>query len=177
MKRNNIKEKIKGYFFVCPSSRLRVRQMEKELNLPLPSVIRYAYELEKEGILKKIKTGNVVFYSADRASENFLLEKKLYNLKSIFQSGLADYLIQQYSNPAVAVFGSYSKGEDTETSDIDLYIETASNKKLSFEKYENCLQRRIQLFVHKTIKEVKSKELANSVINGVIINGYIEVFT
>lgn len=177
MKRNNIKEKIRKYFFIQPNAKLRVRQIEKELKLPLPSVIRYVNELEKEGILKRIKTGNVVFYSGDRASKNFLLEKKIYGLRSIFQSGLIDYLIQQYSNPALILFGSYSKGEDIETSDIDIYIETPSNKKLSIEKYEKALQRKIQLFVHKNIKEIKSKELANNIINGIVINGYLEVFT
>jgi len=53
MKTYNIKEKIKEYFFMNPTAKLRVRQMERELKLPLPSVIRYCRELEKEGILRK----------------------------------------------------------------------------------------------------------------------------
>jgi hypothetical protein len=52
MKRKNIniKEKIKDHFFMNPTLRIRVRQLEKALKLPLPSVIRYCRELQKEGI-------------------------------------------------------------------------------------------------------------------------------
>ena len=51
----NIKDKIKEYFFVNPTVKVRVRQIERELKIPLPSAIRYVKELEKEGILKNEK--------------------------------------------------------------------------------------------------------------------------
>ena len=72
MKTKNIKEKVKEYFFINPSAKLRVREIERELKLPLPSVIRYCKELEKEEILKKVKIRNVLFYTADRSSKEFL---------------------------------------------------------------------------------------------------------
>ena len=92
MIRKNIKERIKEYFFLNPTAKLRVRQIEKKLKLPLPSVIRYCREFEKEGILTTIRIGNIVFYTADRASSKFLLEKKLFNIKRVYDSGLVDYL-------------------------------------------------------------------------------------
>ncbi|MBI2109604.1 hypothetical protein HYT58_00325, partial [Candidatus Woesearchaeota archaeon] len=52
MKVRNIKEKIKESFFINPTVKLRVRQIERKLEIPLPSAIRYIKELEKEGILK-----------------------------------------------------------------------------------------------------------------------------
>ena len=61
MKRKDIKQSIKEYFFINPSSNLRVRGIERTLKLPLPSVIRYCKELEKEEILTIVKTGNVSF--------------------------------------------------------------------------------------------------------------------
>jgi len=176
MKRNNIKERIKEHFFVNPTIKLRVRQIERELKLPLPSVIRYTKELEKEGILKKTSISGVLTYSADRISKNYLIEKKMFNIKSLYKCGLIDYLIDELYNPVIATFGSYSRGEDIETSDIDIYIETPSDKKLHLEKYEKMLKRKIQMFIHKDILKVKNKELANNILNGVVLNGYIEVF-
>lgn len=176
MKRYNIKEKIRGYFFVNPSIKLRVRQMERELKIPLPSLIRYVNELEKEEFLKKIKIGNVVFYSADRASKNFLLEKKLFNIKSLYNSGLIGFLVIELSNPVIVVFGSYSKGEDTENSDIDLYIETPSKKEVKLEKFEKILKRKIQIFSHQSIRKINNSHLANNILNGVNLNGFIEAF-
>lgn len=171
-----IKEELMKYFFVNPSARLRVRHIEKNLRLPLPSVIRYCRELKKEGLLTTIKTGNVVFYTADRASNNFILQKKLFNIKQVFEVGLIDYLKKELSNPPVILFGSYAKGEDIENSDIDLYIETYSKEGIDLSSFERALNRKIQVFRHKSIKEVRNKHLANNIINGIVLNGFIEVF-
>lgn len=176
MKRKNIKEKIREYFFINPTAKLRVREIERVLDLPLPSIIRYCKELEKEGILAIQKTGNVVFYTANRTHENYLLEKKLYNIKSLYVSGLIEFLKTDLINPVIILFGSYSKGEDIEKSDIDLYIETSSKKELLLKKFESKLKRKIQIFKHKSINEIKNIHLSNNIINGVILNGFIEVF-
>jgi|SRR3989344_6179171 len=176
MKRKDIKQTIKEYFFVNSAAKLRVREIERTLKLPLPSVIRYCRELEKESILTIIRMGNVKFYTADRGSEKYLLEKKLYNIKKIYESGLIEYLKRELSNPPIVLFGSFAKGEDTEESDIDLYIETPSKKKASLEKYEKLLKRRIQVFKHNNLNEISNPHLANNIINGMTLNNFIEVF-
>ena len=175
MKRNNIKQTIQEYFFINPTAKLRVREIERALKLPLPSVIRYCRELEKEDILAIAKTGSVAFYTASR-SETYLLEKKLYNIKRLYGSGLVNYLKIELSNPAIVLFGSYAKGEDTEDSDIDLYVETPSTKQLDLEKFKKVLKRDIQIFRHKSLNEITNPHLANNIINGITLNNYIEVF-
>lgn len=177
MRTKDIKTTLKEYFFLHPTIKLRVRQIERELKVPLPSVIRYTKELEKEGLLKSTKIANITTYSADRASKTFLLEKKLFNIHQLNTSGLLDFLLEELSNPTIVMFGSYAKAEDVENSDIDLYIETLSKKKINLEKYEKILQRKIQLFIYKNIHELENKELANNIINGILLNGFMEVFT
>ncbi len=172
----NIKDTIKEHFFLNPTAKLRVREIERTLKLPLPSVIRYCKELEKEGIMKTIKTGNIVFYAADRTNEIYLLEKKLFNIKQIHISGLLDYIRETLSNPVIVLFGSYAKGEDTETSDIDLYIETPSEKSINLYKFEKMLQRKIQVFKYGNIRKIPNNHLANNIINGITLNNYLEVF-
>ena len=176
MKRKDIKQTIREYFFVNPTAKLRVREIERTLKLPIPSVIRYCKELEKESILTTIKTGNVNLYTANRGSEKYLLEKKLYNIKKIYESELIEHLRRELSNPPIVLFGSFAKGEDTEESDIDLYIETPSKKDISLEKFEDKLKRKIQVFRHKNIKEISNPHMANNIINGITLNNYIEVF-
>jgi predicted nucleotidyltransferase len=172
----NIKNTIKEYFFNNPSEKLRVRQVERKLKLPLPSVIRYVSELVEERILKSEVISNIRLFSADASSKKFLIEKKLHNIKLIYDSGLIDYLVEEYSSPPVIVFGSYSRGEDIESSDIDLYIETPSSKKPNLEKFEKLLHREIQVFIHKKIGEIANKELVNNIINGVNLNGFLEIY-
>ena len=172
----DIKRKIKEFFFMNPTAKMRVRQLERVLGLSLPSVIRYCKELSKEGILKTLIIGNVKFYTADRSNEIFLLEKRIFNLKQIYISGLIKYLREELSNPTVVLFGSYSKGEDVEDSDIDIYIETLSKKKLNTKKFEKILQRKIQIFRFKNIKQIPNKKLADNIINGITLNGFLRVF-
>ncbi|MFH1589861.1 MAG: nucleotidyltransferase domain-containing protein [archaeon] len=172
----DIKNKIAEYFFLNPTIKLRVREIERKTKTALPSVIRYTRELEEEDILKSQNISNVKLYSADRASKKFLLGKKIYNLKRVFNTGLVNYLIKEYDNSPIILFGSYSKGEDIEDSDIDLYIESPSKTKAKIEKYEKELQRDIQIFKYNKFKEIENKELANNIINGTILHGFIEVF-
>ncbi len=176
MKRKNIKQAVRDYYLLNPCAKLRVREIERAIKRPLPSVIRYCKELAKEGILTIEKTGNTVFYTADRTNENYLLEKKIYNLRSVHESGIIDYLKQELSNPPVVLFGSFSKGEDIETSDVDLYIETPSKKELHLERFEKFLRRKIQAFRQKSINELSNPHLANNIINGITLNSYMEVF-
>mgnify|MGYP001570880852 CR=1 FL=1 len=177
MKINNIsiKERIKEHFFINPSSKMRVREIERKLKLPLPSVIRYCKELKAEEILMQILLGNSSFYTADKSNANFLLEKRLFNIKSIYRYNLIEFLRGELSNPSIIVFGSYSKGEDIEDSDIDLYIETSSKKEVNLAEFEKKLSRKIQLFRHKNIAKIKNNNLINNIMNGISLNGFVEV--
>tara|TARA_Y100000310_G_C20575184_1_gene760054 strand:- start:372 stop:905 length:534 start_codon:yes stop_codon:yes gene_type:complete len=176
MIRKDIKSTIKEYFFENPTSKLRVRQIEKKLKLPLPSIIRYCKELKEESILTTLETENVIFYTADKTNKAFLLEKKLFNIKKVYTSDIIDHLKKELNNPIIILFGSYAKGEDIEESDIDLYIETPSQKKIILDKYEKYLNRKIHILKHKNINEIKNKNLANNILNGITLNKYIEVF-
>src|SRR3989338_10317430 len=115
----NHKETIKKYFFDFPTARLRVREIERELAMPLPSVIRYVKELVDGKIVVPFTIGKTVFYTAARTERKFVIEKKLHNIKKLYDSGLVEALVEEYNNSPIIVFGSYSRGEDGETSDID----------------------------------------------------------
>lgn len=176
MNSKSIKEQLREYFFIHPTQKLRVRQIEREVKITLPSAIRYARELEKEGILQTTTIGEMMLYSANRTSSEFLLQKKLFNIYQLHHSGLVEYFKQQYAAPTVILFGSYCKGEDIENSDIDIYIETPSKKNIDVVKYHKTLHRNIQIFKYRSIKDIENKELANNIINGVKLLGFIEVF-
>lgn len=169
------KSVICEHFFSFPNAKMRVRGIERELGLSLPSVIRYCRELCNEGILSTVTVGDVVFYTADKASAQFRFAKRLHNLRILYVSGIMEHLRSILSNPTIVVFGSYARGEDDETSDIDIYIETASNKRLDLLRFEKVVRRDIQIFRHFSLHEIKNRHLANNIINGVVLNGAIVV--
>jgi len=175
MRQHNVKQRLLEHFFQNPTGRYRVRQLERELGLALPSVIRYTGELVDEGFLGKEVIGDTTFFIADRTSASYLLGKLLYNLRSLHASGLIEHLRRIYDNPTLVVFGSYARGEDIETSDVDLYVETPHKKIGDLTSFEERLGRRIQPFVYANIRSVENMRLANNIINGITLSGFMEV--
>jgi len=175
MIKKSIKQRLMEHFLSKPSDRLRVREIEKKLKIPLPSVIRYCRELADENILATQDIGKIHLYTANRTSQDYVFEKKIYNLKILHESGLIEYLKQEQSNPGIVLFGSYAKGEDAEDSDIDLYIESKAKSELGLEKYEKLLRKKIQIIRAASLKEIGNPHLANNIINGITLSGFIEV--
>ena len=175
MKRKDTKQIIKEFFLLNPNFRLRVREIERELNLSLPSVIVSVKQLVEDELLQIVKIGNVVFYQANRSNEKYVFEKKLFNLRLLKNSGLIEYLKYNYSNPTIVLFGSFMKGEDIEISDIDIFIETSDKKELNLEKYEIFLKRKIQTFKSKNFLSITNKDLANNIANGIVLNSFLKV--
>lgn len=176
MRARDIRQRIKEYFLINPTARLRVRQIERLVKVPLPSAIRYTKELEKEGILKSETIAGIKLYSAARMTEKYALEKKLHNIRRLHESGLIKHIEERYHSSAIILFGSCTKGEDTEKSDVDLYVETPLECREDLGKFEKIINLRVQLFCHKNIREIKNEHLANNILNGIILSGYIEVF-
>ena len=175
MRQRNVKQRLLEHFFQNPTGRYRVRQLERELGLALPSVIRYTGELVDEGYLGKEVIGNTTFFIAGRTSEKYLLGKMLYNLRSLHASGVVEHLRRIYDNPTLVVFGSYARGQAIETSDIDLYVETPNKNIGDLASFEERLGRRIQPFVYANVRSVENEHLANNIINGITLNGFVEV--
>jgi predicted nucleotidyltransferase len=175
MKIKSNKEKLQEHFFVHPTSTLRVREIERATGLPLPSITKYLKELLTEGILQEKIVGKTKFYTANRGANSYRNKKILFNIQTIFEAKLIEHIIKEYHNPAIRLFGSYAKGEDTEDSDIDIYVQTPL-KTIKLDTYEQQLKKKIHVFAYKSIRDIENIELANNIMNGIPLNGYIEVF-
>jgi len=162
-------------FFEQPSNKFNVREVARLVKISPATASKKLQELAKISILKQEKERMLLFYRANLESDLYKDMKAFYNIRKIKESGLLDELNKFYFKPTVVFFGSASKGLDTETSDLDLLI--LSEKKAGFpqmEKFEKKLRKSLQLFVFKTIKEIKNKELINSIINGVVLQGELK---
>ena len=90
-------------------------------------------------------------------------------------ASLVFYEIENKTNPDVIVlYGSASKGEDVEDSDLDLFI-IAKEKPINLERFEKELNRKIHIIFENSLKRV-SKEFLNNLINGIVLYGYLKVF-
>mgnify|MGYP001180836169 CR=1 FL=1 len=156
--------KVAGIFFAEPTKVHFIKEISRKINLAHTSVKKHILELIDLGLAEP---SFLVFkgYKAKRENPDFLFYKKINNLIMLKNSGLTEELKEHYPK-AIILFGSYDKGEDIETSDIDIFID---GKKFSIklEKYEKYLSRKI----HLVFKEEAAKNLLESIKQGQILFG------
>jgi len=179
MLQKNNRDKILKIFFDNPIPKgigFQLREISRISKIAPPSVKKYLKELDENKLIiqKKHRTQNYPIYYANQDYEYFRFLKKINTLKEIKESSLLDYLNDNLMPNLIILFGSASKGEDLEDSDIDLFIE-CNDKKLDLSKFETKLYRKINLFLSKDFNKL-SKELKNNLINGIILKGYLKVY-
>ena len=171
--------KILMIFFEDPSPKgigFQLREISRKVEVAPPSVKKYLNELEKEGLVMKIKHrihGYPVYY-ANRDNEEFKFLKKVDIIMKIKESGLLKYLSENCMPDVIILFGSASKGEDLKESDLDLFV-LSDKEKIDLSLFEKKLNKKINIFFDNNFNKL-SKELRNNIINGVILKGYLKVF-
>lgn len=165
-------------FFQYPTKNFSVREISRRINLAHTSVKNNLKKLENSKLIKEKKekknTRIFPYYCANYQNKRFTKEKKYYNLKSLEESKLIDYINNQIMPKCIVIFGSFQIGEDIENSDIDVFVES-EEEKLDINRFEKKLNRKIQLHFRKSFNNLP-KELKNNIINGIVISGFLEVF-
>ena len=168
--------KVAIVFFNEPTKQHYLKEISKKANIAHTSVITHLTELKKQKIIietrEKKGKRTFPFYTANIDSDDYKTYKKLINQIQLEESNLINFLKDTCMPKTIIVFGSYQKGEDTETSDIDIFLE-CKKKELQLNTYETKLKRKIQLHFKDNFKEYPG-ELQNNIINGTVLRGYLE---
>ena len=162
-------------FFESPNREFNVREIARILKIAPATASKELKNLKNESLLKERKDRNFNFYRADMESEYYRDLKFFYNIRKIKESGFIDSLNKYYLKPTIILFGSASHGMDTETSDFDFLI--LSEKIKDFPEsnhFEKKLNRKIQIFIVKDIKDLKNDHLINNILNGIVLQGEIK---
>ena len=152
-------------FFTEPTKVHYIKEISKKINLAPTSVKKHIQELVKEGFIEETDKEIFKGYLARRDNPEFIFYKKISNLISVRLSGLTECLKEHYPK-SIILFGSYDRGEDIETSDIDLFVDSKKIK-INTEKFEKYLKRNI----HIVFKEEAEKSLMGSINQGTILFG------
>ncbi|MBI4163447.1 MAG: nucleotidyltransferase domain-containing protein, partial [Candidatus Aenigmarchaeota archaeon] len=116
-------ESVLSVFVEDPERKYNVRELARITDITPSSASKYLSLFSKEGFLLKKRERNMVLFSANTESSVFRDFKVYYNIKKIRSSGLIGFIEKELNYPeAIILFGSYSKGENTKKSDIDLFI-------------------------------------------------------
>ena len=160
------------------SMRAGERFSQRELSISLkvsPTAISNAMKnLVDKGLIKTEKTKTINFISFNRENLRAIELKRVENLKQIYISGLSEFLKEQLAGSTLLLFGSYAKGEDTKTSDIDIAVIGRKQKPLNLKAFENTLNRKINLNFYESWNDIH-KHLKNSILNGITLNGGVDL--
>ena len=166
----NVVQKVLQVFLKSPSASFHLRQLSRLLRKSLPTIMSATDALASEKLIIKTKGKVVTTLRANKESDYFIRWKRIHNLELIYESGILDFLIWKYNHPqTIVVFGSFSRGEDIETSDVDIAVNTGKKLKLDLSAYEHSLKRRISM--HEIVFSRQGKEFKASLMNGIVMEG------
>jgi len=158
-----------GIFFENCYKEISVREYARKIKISPPTASKILKNLAKQKLLIKKSERGFLFFRINQ--EN----KSMQNLSRIYWENKINPLINSLENSspkAIVLFGSLSKLETTENSDIDIAIFGTSKEKLNLEKFEKEFKRKIQLFYYDSLEKV-NKELKLNIINGYLLRGYL----
>lgn len=155
------------------------KEISNKLKLGPPSTKKYIDELKGDGIIIEKKFGGRNLYRANRENRKFRFFMIFDTAMKLETCGLIEFLNKAYGYPTIILFGSYSRGEATEESDIDIAIITESDKEIDIGDYKNVLKREVHLFNFKNeeIKKMRkdNASLYDGLINGFVLSGRLDV--
>jgi len=153
---------------------LNQREIAKKLNVSPTAIAKALQDLEKRGLVlnKKDKTMNLNLVELNRDKEGVINLKRIENLKMFYESGVVNYLEEKFPGSVIILFGSYSYGEDTTQSDIDIAIIGCKEKEMNLDKFEDLFEKEIRINFYESFGKIH-KHLRSNIFNGIVLSGRI----
>ncbi|MBI4739848.1 nucleotidyltransferase domain-containing protein [Candidatus Woesearchaeota archaeon] len=158
-------------FFHDNYRRINIREYARLQRISPPSASKLLFQFEKEGLLKKEVDRRYIYFVANRENKVFVDLLRVYWYLTLKKAGLVEHLEREFVQPLIVLFGSLSKAEATQESDIDIAVFSASRKKVDLVPFERRIKRTIQILTFPRSEDVKNKELLKNIMNGFIISG------
>ena len=172
----NLQQGILELLFKRAGTSLNQNQIAKLLKVSQPAVTKAIPLLEKLEFIKIQKDKETKRWSISLNTNNHKVVqlKRVNNLKQIYETGLADFLEKEFAGATIILFGSYSGGEDIFNSDIDIAIIGRKEKNIDLKKFEDLLERKINLNFYSSFKDIH-KNLKENLANGIVLTGSFEL--
>ncbi|MBS3134967.1 nucleotidyltransferase domain-containing protein [Candidatus Woesearchaeota archaeon] len=176
LKLTNLQQEILRLLFIKAGMSLNQRGIARILEVSPPAVMKALPKLEEENLIKIEQDKESKRWSIELNRDNFRVMqlKRADNLKQIYESGLFEYLENEFPGGTIILFGSYSRGDDTTTSDIDIAVIGRKEKEVVLNKFVKILERVININFYDSFKNIH-KNLKENLFNGIVLVGGIEL--
>lgn len=160
---SKVRNALLNLYFVNPEKQFYLRELERILKFHVANIRKELIKLEKIGLFKSERKGNLLYYSLNQSYSLY------QEVKSIISktSGISVIFRESFKNlkgvETAFIYGSFAKEEAKNSSDIDLFIigeadDTSLVKKLKI--LEKKLQREINytLYSRKDFEQKKKEK-------------------
>jgi len=171
-----LQQGILRLLFIKSGMSLNQRRIARMLEVSPPAVMKALPNLEKKSLInvRQDKESKRWSIELNRDNHKVLQLKKIDNLRQIYESGLADFLEREFAGATIILFGSYARGDDTTTSDVDIAVIGRKEKNIDLTNFDKILERTISINFYPSLKEVH-KHLKENLFNGIVLSGGIEL--
>lgn len=166
-------EKIVELFFEHPTREWHFEEILKEAKITRSKADRWLKKFIKKSFIKRIKEkSKMPYYISNYSSPEYKNEKRLFALNKLHHSGLLNHLSSLQKAETIILFGSFSRSDWYNNSDIDLFIYGEPDG-LKIADYEIKLHKDIQLFICRNREELAKlgTGLTTNIIKGTILKG------
>ncbi len=119
----NYRRKILSLLLLRPDERFHVREIARMLDIPAGSLHRELKMLAESELLNRFKSGNQVYYQANRGCQIFAELAGLFRKTAGLADVIRDALAPLHEEVEIAfIFGSVAQGRERAASDVDLLI-------------------------------------------------------
>jgi len=174
LKFTKLQNEIFRLLCVFAGENLNKREIALKLKVSPTAVANSIGLLEKENLIlvKKEKKINLTYVSFNRDSQKAINFKKIENFKLIYEANIQSFLFEEFPGSTIVLFGSYAHGEDVISSDVDIAIIGTKKHEINLKKFEDFLNRDINLNFYRDWKSIHS-DLKNNILNGIVLSGRV----
>ena len=174
------KNKVAEVLFRYPEKEFSLSDLAREAGVAKANIGEILEEFREAGLINIEKLSKIWRIKANQTNSLYVKSKIIYNLNFVYKSGLVEFLVDFFKNPkAIVLFGSFRKGEDLSSSDIDIAIESDDAKEYQIRglkelaEFEQIIGRKIQ--IHLFNRGNIDLGVFNNIANGILLWGFLEV--
>jgi predicted nucleotidyltransferase len=154
-----------GPFFLNNYQELGIREYARATKISPPTAATTLKQLEIEGLVDVRKFKNYILYTAKRESRLFIMLQNAFYEEKL--KHITKYLVKYTVGATIILFGSATKGNISNTSDLDIYVHTKDIGNLP-KKFQEVLNKPIQIH---TIQASRNTHLLENIKRGIWLHG------
>ncbi len=162
-----ISQGIERLLFIYRGRPLNQHQIAKKLKVSTPAVRKALKDTNAVQEQDESKRWNIYMQEDTQT----IRKKRVDNLQQLYESNILNTLEKKFPGATIILFGSYSTGEDTINSDIDIAILT-KEKHIDLTVFEKKLVRTINISFFEDFQKIH-EDLQKSLMNGIVLVGQI----